>query len=279
MTGIVKVGTGLGIFIMPLVESRLISAYGWRNAFLILGIVALFFLLSTGQLLRRDPAQKGVLPDGDTPCPSGSLPPEQGLAFREAIHTKQFWTICIVYATIVWTAMTVLIHIPPHAIDLGISPANAAGILSTIGAVSMAGRLAMGRAGDRIGSIRAMAICFMIMLCALILLQVAHRLWLLYSFGFLYGFAHGGLFALISPAVASLFGTRSQGTLLGLVAFSGTGFGGTIGPLLTGYVFDVTRSYRFGFLLIVVLIVVGLVLTKSLRPLVRPQDMGTFISK
>ncbi len=54
MTGIVKVGTGLGMFIMPLAADGLISSYGWRNSYMILGIMGTIIVVSISRLLRRD---------------------------------------------------------------------------------------------------------------------------------------------------------------------------------------------------------------------------------
>jgi MFS family permease len=267
MSGVTKVGTGLGILIMPLVEIKLIFAYGWRAAFFVLGALALAFIISVAQLLRRDPSQKGLLPNGGEAATTGSSDlAEEGLSLREAVYIREFWTTCAIYFTIVSFAMTILIHIAPHTIDLGISATNAAGVLSTIGAVSMVGRVVMGNAGDRVGNKRAMSICFLILVGALSWLQVSKELWMLYLFGAVYGFSHGGLFALISPIVAGLFGTRAQGTLFGIVALCGT-FGGAVSPLLVGYIFDITHSYRLGFLLLIVLSIIGLLLTASLRPI------------
>lgn len=272
MTGVTKVGTGLGIFIMPLVQTKLILAYGWRDTFFILGALALIFIISVAQLLRRDPNQKGLLPNGGGSTTNGSSAlAEEGLSLREAICTRQFWTICAIYFTVVSFAMTILIHIVPHTIDLGISAINAAGVLSVIGGVSIVGRVIMGTAGDRAGNRYAMIICFFILTGALFWLQVAKELWMLYLFGFIYGFSHGGFFALTSPTVAELFGIRAHGTLFGIVAFSGT-VGGAISPFLVAYIFDITYSYRLGFLLLIVLSVIGLMLTASLNPVTGVAD-------
>lgn len=267
MSGIVKVGTGLGILIMPLVASGLISAYGWRTSYIILGTLALVSIISLSQLLQRDPSKMRQLPDGEEQATTGSLDlTEQGLSFREVIHTRQFWVVCAAYLMIIFYGVTILVHIVPHAMDIGISATNAAGIISTIGGVSMAGRLVMGHAGDRIGNKRAIIICFLISVPALAWLQLAKELWMLYLFGAVYGFSHGGFFALMSPTVAWLFGTRSQGVILGVVIFSGT-VGGAIGPILTGHIFDITGSYQLGFLILVVASIIGLILTTLLRPI------------
>jgi len=85
---------------------------------------------------------------------------------------------------------------------------------------------------------------------------------MLFGFAVLYGFAHGGFFAVMSPLVAELFGTYSHGALLGVVIFAGA-LGGAIGPLLAGYIHDVTGSYRILFWSMPIICFTGL--TVSLR--------------
>ena len=70
------------------------------------------------------------------------------------------------------------------------------------------------------------------------------------------------LFALISSAVAEFFGTRSHGLILGILIFSGS-VGGSIGPLVTGHIFDTTASYRVAFLLLLSLAITGFTLILS----------------
>ena len=265
MSGIVKVGTGMGMFIMPLVAGVLIPIHGWRTSYIILGSIALVFVLSIAQLLRRDPGQMQQLPDNEERAATNDINSiGVGLSLQEAIHTRQFWMICAAFLTIVYCANTILVHIAPHAIDLGIPTINAASIISIIGGVSMVGRFVMGSAGDRIGNKLAMIVCFVVLLVSLLWLQLANELWMLYLFAVVYGFAHGGFFALISPTVAGLFGTRSHGVILGIVLCSGT-LGGASGSVLAGHIFDITNSYQLVFSILVVFSIIGLILTTLLK--------------
>lgn len=264
MTGITKVGTGTGMMAIPLVASRLVAGYGWRTAYAILGAGGLIALVSVAQLFKRDPAEIGQSADGEEKGDANrSDLVEAGLSLREAIHLRQLWTVCAAYLCVTFCVQTLMVHIVPHAEDMGISPADAANVLSTIGGVSIAGRLVMGKLGDKIGHERAMAICFLPALGALFWLQMAKDLWMLYLFAAIYGFGHGGFFALISPLMAQLFGTKSQGAIFGIAIAVGA-VGGAVGPLLAGHMFDTTGSYRIPFLIVAGLITIALILIMSL---------------
>ena len=266
MSGLVKVGTGAGQLIVPLIATGLIAAFGWRNSYLIIGAVSLVALVAVAQLMKRDPEGIGLLPDGGRHL---AYPTAQtktsNLSLHAAARTLQFWTLCVAEFAIFFCLLTTIVHIVPHSRDQGLAPAVAAGVLSTIGGVSMLGRITMGIANDHIGGKRSLIFCFIILIGSLIWLQLATSALMLFIFAFIYGFAHGGLFTVMSPTVAELFGTDSHGLLFGMILFSGT-IGGSIGPWLTGYIFDQTGSYREAFIILTVLAIIGLVLIILLRP-------------
>lgn len=268
MTGLVKVGTGAGQLTIPLVAGLCITQLGWRQAFLVMGMMVLVFIIGAGQLLRRDPGQIGRFPDGRTDPPDGAHPSaETGLTVQEALRTGPFWMVCTINLLAVACMLTILVHIVPHATDIGIDTVKAAGVLSAIGGVSMLGRLTVGIAIDRIGTKRCMHICLGLLILSFLWLLTADTTWMLYAFAAIYGIAHGGIFTVISPIVAELFGIRAHGAFFGIVVFSGT-VGGAIGPVVAGHVFDVTQSYHLIFLILVGLAAISLMLTWFLKPAV-----------
>jgi MFS family permease len=130
----------------------------------------------------------------------------------------------------------------------------------------MAGRFTAGIAIDRIGSKPIMVVCFHIIIAALLWLQVANSLWMLYLFACVYGVAHGGFFTAISPLTAEVFGIASHGAIFGIVVFIGT-VGGVIGPIVAGQMFDISGSYAMVFVMITLISVVGLGLILFLKPI------------
>ncbi|MFC1937991.1 MFS transporter [Chloroflexota bacterium] len=266
MSGIVKVGAGAGMLAVPILVSWLIATYSWHSMFVITGSLALVSIVLTAQFLARDPAKKGLLPYGaDEQKVKGIDLQASGFSLREAIRLRQFWMLCGIFLTVNFCTETVLVHIVPYALDLDISAASAASILATIGGVSIAGRFIMGSAGDRLGNRLTSAICLAILAIGIFWLQFTRESWMLYLFAVMYGFTHGGFFALISPLVAELFGLISHGVILGIVIFAGT-LGGAIGPVLAGYIFDITGSYSRAFLICGTMAVIGLILALLLKP-------------
>jgi MFS family permease len=266
MTGIVKVGTGAGQFAMPLAASGLILLCGWRWTIAIIGTVVTLILVLLAQMLHRDPSAFGLkrMPaSGESQFPAPATAPS--LPLSRVFRTGQFWTICLVNLFLVFCLMVIMLHIVPHVRDSGVPPIQAAGVLSAIGAVSMLGRFVSGLVIDQRGSKTVMKFCFLLLLGDLVWLQFAHRLWMFYLFGAIYGLAHGGFFTAISPLVAEYFGIHSHGTLFGIVVCFGT-TGGFVGPLLAGHLFDLSGSYQSTFLILTALALVAWGLLLCLRP-------------
>jgi len=267
MTGLVKVGTGIGQLLVPLAAAALILSQGWRDAYVALGLFVVITLVASAQFLRRDPQMLGLQPltrhvEG-RPSAEAS---ERGLTLSQGVRTRQFWLVCLAEFAMSFCIMTTLVHLVNHARDLGVAPATAGVLVSVIGASSIAARFLMGSASDVIGCRKAFSICFGVLFLGLIWLQFASAMWMLVVFAMADGFSRGGNFVVVSPLMAELFGTRAHGALFGLATFIGT-IGGAIGPLLAGRIFDVTLSYAIAFLVLAVLMGVGFAATLLLRPL------------
>ena len=224
-------------------------------------------LVLVAQLMKIDPQSIGVLPDGERGFTLESETSPTGTtsgSSRDTLRSRQFWIICFIEFAVFFCLLTVTVHIVPHALDLGLSPSQAALILSIIGAVSVAGRLTIGTLIDRISGKRSLIVCFSILISSLIWLQFAAGTWMLFLFAVVYGFAHGGFFTVMSPLVAESFGTDSLGQLFGTVLFVGT-LGGTIGPTASGLIFDATNSYQAPFLILTGIVCIGLIMAFLLK--------------
>lgn len=265
MTGIVAAGTGFGTLIAPPVVSRLVSSYGWRVSYVILGGIVLGIVVVCAQFIRHEPARMGQAAYGDDGEREKVLNQDfKELSLREAIYTRQFWTLFGMVFSLGFCVFAIMVHIAPHAAEIGISTTSAANILATIGGASILGKVLLGKTADRIGNRRTFIIGFILMLAALFMVLPTKGELMLYLFAVVYGFGFGGCIASESPIVAELFGLSSHGLILGVISFSFL-LGGAFGPFLFGFIFDITGSYQWGFLACGVVSFVGLILTAILE--------------
>jgi MFS family permease len=266
VTGITKAGAGLGMLIIPLLANWLISSYGWRNAYVFIGIISMVVLVAASLFLKRDPGQIGQHPDGATePEEAVSGVGVRQFSLQEVVGIRQFWIFAAVWFFINFCTQVVMLHIAPHVIEQGISTTVAATILGAIGGASILGRIGMGGVSDKLGRKATFIMAISVLSAALIWVQFAREAWMFYLFAALYGIAHGASFTLATPMLAELFGVGSLGAIFGAVMFVGT-IGGAIGPVISGRIFDITGSYQLGFLLSFALSIIAAVLMLFLRP-------------
>jgi len=271
MTGIVLAGLGTGQLVLPPVISRLISIYDWRLSYFFLGSVVLLVVVTATQFLKRDPATIGQLPYGAAVDRKGAAESDdKSYSLKEAASTIQFWVLVGLKFCYGYYMFSIVIHIVPHATDLGISSIDAANILALSGLAIIVGSFGLGRLGDKIGPRQVFIICFTIASVSLLFVMEARELWMLYLFAVFIGLANGGNVASDSPLVARLFGLKWLGSIVGIssCAFS---IGAACGPILTGHIFDSTGSYVLAFMICVVFSILGIIMASIMRPTGRLQ--------
>ncbi len=144
--------------------------------------------------------------------------------------------------------MTLSLYVPivflaPYAISEGISPAAAATLVSALGFGSLAGRLFLGVFANRVGLLTLYQICFIsLAACFILWIFGSDSYPLLATFALILGLAYGGYVALSPAAAAELFGSAGLGTTLGAL-YTGSGFGGLLGPVAAGWLIDRSGSY------------------------------------
>ncbi len=271
MTGIAVSGIGLGTFLLPPVANYLISLYNWRTAYTILGVALLAVILLAVQFLRRSPELMGHLPYGHSEKLTNQFRDEAKMfSLKEAAVTQAFWLVFGMFFCFGFCFSAIVVHMAPHATDIGKSASMAAGLVATMGIASIAGKILLGGLGDRTGNRTIYVICFFMMAVSVLWLTLARETWLLYLFAIVYGLAYGGNGASQSPLVASLFGLASHGLIMGTVN-NGFTIGATLGPVACGSLFDLMGDYRAAFLLIAAVAVAGLLLTLLLKPRRSPR--------
>jgi MFS family permease len=264
MIGIVVAGIASGTIVMSFLSNWLLSRYSWQTSFIAIGILVIIIVVPAALFLKRDPAKTGQKPYGEGEKGPGSpISPDSGMPFRKAVRTGRFWIICLIYISFGYYVQSIMLHLVPHARAVGISPGQAASIMSFLGVGSILGRIIMGSVSDRIGVKYTLVACLSLMLLAFIWLQWADDLVSLYLFAVIYGFSYGAVIAMQTLTPAKMFGLASLGIMVGIITFVYTA-GGFIGPIVTGHIFDINNSYRTAFLICAFLAGAGLILALSL---------------
>jgi MFS family permease len=273
MTGITYSGGPIGAIIIAPIATKLISIYSWRISYLIIGCLVLLLTVISAILMY------GIGRSRETTCEDAITKEKPKIEVKEyslnkLIRTGPFWILGIVFLCSSFAQQTILVHIVPHATDVGISPIQAALILSIIYIGGIISSFVIGNTIDRIGSSLSLIIALFIMLTSLLLLLLkVNDIWTFYIFAIIFGVGYGAIGILLSTVVAESFGLFSHGAIMGtLLLFMS--IGGFTGPLFAGYMFDLSGQYWVAFLVAAALCVLGLILSLLLKYRVgRPRSI------
>ena len=173
--------------------------------------------------------------------------------------------VCIVYLLFGMAQVTVMVHIIPAATGMNFTPIAAATILSIIGGATLAGRIIMGLFSDRMNVRTAALVCLALLTLSFIWLPFAGRIGELDAFAVLFGFGYGGLSCLQTLIAADLYGLAALGVITAIFSFS-FDVGGSIGPVAAGRIYDITQSYRWAFIICLVIIAAAFIIFTLVNP-------------
>lgn len=249
-SGIALAGTGVGTFVGPSAAGLLMQHFSWESTLQIFAGAILVVGLLVASLVRSNPQELGLFPDGLTPADAspGRQAAPSGMRLAEAASTGRFWWYfgAIFFGSV--GLFLALVHINPYARQFGISATQANLLIGLIGVGNVAGRLFLGSIGDRMGARRLL----MVLTFALVLLNLlwlgAHTFVTLALFAICFGVANGGCISLYPSVAASWFGTANLGAILGSLYIS-VGVAALIGGSVAGLLFDLYQSYAASIML------------------------------
>jgi len=244
--GVTEAGAGVVILLMMPLTQFLIIKFGWRISYLILAGLIFVIGLPLSRLMRLDPSEKGLYPDGVkgiTENEQNTNPKSDTVDFtlKQATKTRQFWLLFFIY---VFSALPfgIWVHLKAYMVDFGIAEMTAATVIGINSGTHAAGAIVISKLSDRIGRKVPLFISFLLIAVAMLWLVKARQPWEFYLFSIISGFSFGG-FVLFPAIIADHFGMKCHGSIFGMLEI-GDGIGGAFAPLLAGYIFDTTGSYE-----------------------------------
>ncbi len=242
-SGIASSGIGVGTLVVPPLASVLIAQIGWRETYLVLGVLAVVIGAGMALFIENDPRDRGLGPDGDPPQPAAAAAARgPGASIKEAIGSRQFLGLYAACLACAFGVFVPFVHLVPYATDHSVAPASAALLVSAIGIGSAIGRFFLGGLADRLGRELSLVAMFAGMALALFAWALSTGFWPLACFALVFGTAYGGWVALLPAVVMDYFGGRNVSGIIGIL-YTSAGFGTLVGPSAAGFIFDISHSY------------------------------------
>jgi MFS family permease len=252
----VMAGVGLGSIVFPPFAQALISAYGWRMAYAVLGGTILLLGIPLTAAFLYEPqhrtAQEGV-----------AHPHSIHITVRSSLRHSAF--LSLTAALVLFSVATngVIGHLSPLLTDRGFPAERAAVTLAVLGFASLSSRLLTGYLMDRFFAARAVACMFALCAAGILIVVFTHHTWSAYAGALMIGAGLGAESDAVPFLLSRYFGLRNFSELYGYT-WSAYAVAGALGPLLMGRFFDRTHSYEAVLLVFFGLVLVAAVLFSRL---------------
>ncbi len=232
--GIASAGQALGQGGVPFATAFLIEAFGWRQSFLIQGLLSLVLLLPLA-LLIREPTRTA-----SAPLASAAEVPVPLSPFVVTVWLSLAVLFCC------GTMAVPLMHLVPLIQGHGISAPDASGVLFVMLIAAILGRVAFGKLADVIGPVPAYMAASLWQTVAVFAFVGIEDLSSFYVFAPIYGFGYAGVMTGLLITARVLTPVARRATLMGVIlAFAWLGHG--IGGFQAGHFYDQTGHYAMGF--------------------------------
>jgi len=255
--GVAYLGIGIGGAIVPLLAAWLTSQFGWRGSLQAVGVLIVLIAFPLAYFVPEPDARLKPRAPGNTepraPATdeerSARLQPSEPI--RAVLATPAFYLLALGSMCSIAAVGGTNQHLKLFlSLDRGYTQADAAGIISLVLTVSIAGRLLMGWLADRMPRRYVMLLIYLLVACAIPLLLVRSSGMTMYVFAAIFGLGLGGEYLIIPLMAGELFGVKVLGRVMGIV-LTADGVAEATAPMLVGYLRDRTGSYDVGFFVLV----------------------------
>ena len=236
---VVAAGSYLAGAIWPLIIDAALPHFGWRGTYMAIGLLITAILLPLSFVLRRRPSIR-MMAEAEAATRASAV--EIGVSRRVLIG------LLVLAGFSCCAAMSMpQVHIVSYCGDLGYGAARGAQILSLMLFLGIVSRIGSGFVADAIGGGATLLIGSLMQGAALVLYLYFDGLTSLYVVSGIFGLFQGGIVPMYAVIIRELLPPREAGAKIGLVV-SATIVGMAFGGYFSGYIFDLTGSYRMAFL-------------------------------
>lgn len=257
-------GSAISTLVIPSLSLWAINHYGWRIAFAIVGLVPGIVAFVLNFIATRDPGPAASGFDARGATLSQHQP---GYEFRDAIRRPAVIKLLASSLLSMLVTIAVTVHAVPMLVEHGFSKPEAVGMLLIYALAALSAKLAGGWLSDR-GHARAIApLAYAATgLACVVMLLLPYRSVALATLALtLVGVTSGAVLQMSAYLTTRYVGLRAYGQVYGL-CMGMLAVAGGVGPLIGGWIYDLTGSYAGLFLAGVPVYLLSFALMASLGP-------------
>ena len=270
VTGITSSGFSISMAIIPAFFLYLIKQVGWRSAYTWLGLLVWLIMIPLVLLLLRNgPEDVGQEMDGGNGNHGlEQEEPEDDFSFtpQQARRTPAYWIAMVNIALWAMIITAIFFNLLSIFADLGISQEVAAATYTTYAAASLVTQLVLGPTANKGPLQYLMMICMGVLAAGIAVLTFATTPLIAHGYAVLIGISTGLVSLVGGTLFARYYGIAHLGKLRGMV-FTAQVAGSSLGPFITGLIYDLSGSFQISlWLFVAILVPAALISLKAVQP-------------
>ena len=266
--GLMTLGSMASVAIYPSIARFLIDTIGWREAYGLLGLVAIGVIVPVALLvIRNRPEDLGMFPDGSSRPPlSETRRAAAGPRRNTRVYSSpSFWLLAVSLSSPGLITTALMFHQASIFEENGLSATVAAGAFAIFSVSSGATSLTTGFVSDRVGPKIILCFSMTTLMVTLALAVITNSLFMALLYVVILGISTGSYIIVHGTIWAHYYGRHGLGRVQG-PAMTVTVCASAVGPLPLAMFQDLTGTYTLGMLAMMTLPVISMPVFILTRP-------------
>ena len=241
----IDVGSALGIIGTSSAVPMIVAAYDWRAGWMSLGIlgftVAILNFLAIREYQGEQPSlnQESIKKNKHKPISE---------IYIKLLQDKRFWLIGLAYLLTGFSIIIPFTFLSTYAVqELAMSYEASTRLITVIGIGAIIGKITLGPLSDKIGRIRVMMLCALLITGGSLGMAYTQGVWLILCIS-IFSLGYGIAWSMYAASASDYFSKDFSGSIVGLWTVY-LGIGSILSPIIAGWIADATGTLSWSFIL------------------------------
>ena len=241
----IDVGSALGIIGTSSVVPMVVTAYDWRVGWMSLGVLGFIVAILNFLAIREYKEEQPSIPQESFKKTKHKPISE---IYMMLLSDKRFWLIGLAYLLTGFSIIIPFTFLSTYAVqELAMSYEASTRLITVIGIGAIIGKITLGPLSDKIGRIRVMTLCALLITGGSLGMAYSQGIGLI-VFISIFSLGYGIAWSMYAASASDYFSKDFSGSIVGLWTVY-LGIGSIISPIIAGWMADVTGTLSWSFIL------------------------------
>jgi len=241
----IDIGSALGIVGTSTAVPMIVTAHNWRAGWMSLGILGFVVAAVNFLAVRNYPEEQSKFRQKKLGQHTGE---PVSVIYMRLLRDIRFWLIGLAYLFTGFSIIVPFTFLSTYTVqELAFSYEAATRLITVIGIGAIVGKLILGPLSDKIGRIKVMMLCALLIAVGSLGMAYGQGM-ILTLFTAIFSLGYGAAWSMYAASASDYFSKESPGSIVGLWTVY-LGIGSILSPIISGWIADTTGTLSWSFVL------------------------------